>query len=490
MNTTSLEEQLRPTTAEGAPEALVPARLLRGSWLVEQADKRRELLQRQEPFQHLPHRKQLEKEQPTAFLDADEVETVLAEVAAAAKTGTAIMSYPPILVLSYAWKGNEHPDPDGAFLADLAPLLEWYLSERASMQKRGAVDSREIGLFMDFWSLHQRGNGVERTKWEDAVFKGALESMDVWYGHAGTVSLLMSRIPAAWGEVEAGRRFEDRGWCFFERNVSSLVKVGTHVLDGGFFDAQALAAKYPSSATIGDGRFASKDEAALARQATREDRADHPFLASLIQCSRCGPLHPDRFPEALKSKAFSWEEDREVVETLYNKVAHGVLSSVEKTSFSHLQWSTRDFAECGHTLTLCNNLKELRLNHSAMDAAGMRALLEPLGAPEAPVSGIGLPQLQQLQIKDNPLQDEGLQVLANALRQGKLPELKKLLVRDNSETAVGEEDLQAACTERQVALNRDTDKAQKRWTEKQGERDKSLREASLERRRRREEHRV
>jgi len=209
VNTTSLEEQLRPTTAEGAPEALVPARLLRGSWLVEQADKRHELLQRQEPFQHLPHRKQLEKEQPTAFLDPDEVETVLAEVAAAAKTGTAIMSYPPILVLSYAWKGNEHPDPDGAFLADLAPLLEWYLSERASMQKRGAVDSREIGLFMDFWSLHQRGNGVERTKWEDAVFKGALESMDVWYGHAGTVSLLMSRIPAALGR--GGGRPQVRG---------------------------------------------------------------------------------------------------------------------------------------------------------------------------------------------------------------------------------------------------------------------------------------
>ena len=199
------------------------------------------------------------------------------------------------------------------------------------MQKRGAVDSREIGLFMDFWSLHQRGNGVERTKWEDAVFKGALESMDVWYGHAGTVSLLMSRIPAAWGEVEAGRRFEDRGWCFFERNVSSLVKVGTHVLDGGFFDAQALAAKYPSSATIGDGRFAAKDEAALARQATGEDRADQPFLASLIQCSRCGPLHPDRFPEALKSKAFSLEEDREVVETLYNKVAHGVAYATEQS---------------------------------------------------------------------------------------------------------------------------------------------------------------
>ena len=53
MNTTSLEKQLRPTTAEGAPEALVPARLLRGSWLVEQADKRHELLQRQEPFQQL-----------------------------------------------------------------------------------------------------------------------------------------------------------------------------------------------------------------------------------------------------------------------------------------------------------------------------------------------------------------------------------------------------------------------------------------------------
>ena len=91
-----------------------------------------------------------------------------------------------------------------------------------------------------------------------------------------------------------------------------------------------------------------------------------------------------------------------------------------------------------------------------------------------------LPHLRELQIKDNPLGDEGLSALAHALRDEKLlPSLSKLLVRDNGEAEGGEAAaaLAAACEARKVTLSRDKTKLEKGWKEKQGQRDAELRDS-------------
>ena len=115
--------------------------------------------------------------------------------------------------------------------------------------------------------------------------------MDVWYGHAGTLTLQLTKLPDDWGEVGEQRQHGGRGWCVFEKHVSSLAKVSTHVLDGGCFDKDLLVEQCPAAARIGDGRFAQKSVSELAKQATGEDRGDSPFLSSLI--NHGGPLHPD-----------------------------------------------------------------------------------------------------------------------------------------------------------------------------------------------------
>ena len=57
----------------------------------------------------------------------------------------------------------------------------------------------------------------------------------VWYGHAGTVTVMMTVLPDDWQPVPPERLYRARGWTFFERQVSSLAKVGVHVLDAGLF---------------------------------------------------------------------------------------------------------------------------------------------------------------------------------------------------------------------------------------------------------------
>lgn len=448
-DTKELEDQLRPKRlVKLQPKEIVPVRLLRGSWLIKQAEKQR---------QGIPHRKVLEQDEPEAFLGDDSLHSVLAEVNVnvTEQSGKAVMRYPPIIAVSYAWHGKEHPDPDGSLLAMLAPILEWYLSERAKLlPTRPEVTSHDVGVFLDFWSLHQQTRTSARDEWEEGIFQGALSSMDAWFAHAGTVTLLMTALPAAWGEVPEERRFEGRGWCFFERQVASLAKVGTHVLDGGFFDRDELARRYPNAASIGDGSFASKGAEALAKQATGEDVAHQDFLSRLIMSSRQGPLHPEVFPEALESKAFSFEDDRTLTTNLFNAVAHGVVRSTHKASFSHLDWGRDDFASLGKTLTLWDALVELRLNNSRMDAECLGALLQGMSAD-------ALPKLQELQIKDNPLGDEGMKLMAEALQAGRLRSLRVLLLRSNGQSSEGERALQAACEARGVSPTWDNDRQTK-----------------------------
>ena len=71
-----------------------------------------------------------------------------------------------------------------------------------------------------------------------AAFRRALGSMDVWYAHAGTTVLRLSKAPATW-KVAEGRRYEDRGWCTFELICSMIAKHWACTLDFGKFDGPA-----------------------------------------------------------------------------------------------------------------------------------------------------------------------------------------------------------------------------------------------------------
>ena len=112
-----------------------------------------------------------------------------------------------VLAISYSWKSKEHPDPDGALLQMLAPILAWYMCERA---RKHPTKNPDFGVFADFWSLYQG----ERTPEQGECFGRALSSMDMWYAHAGSTVLRLSKQPkrgreqARAGRVRARKRWQ------------------------------------------------------------------------------------------------------------------------------------------------------------------------------------------------------------------------------------------------------------------------------------------
>ena len=118
----------------------------------------------------------------------------------------------PILVKSYPWLDRWHPDRLGEQLKRLAPFLRLML-------KQAPDRYCTVAVFIDYCSLPQH----PRSSAEEARFRSALSNISVWYAHPFT-HVLLSRGPLpTGGEYENKRTHGERGWCFFELQVASIV---------------------------------------------------------------------------------------------------------------------------------------------------------------------------------------------------------------------------------------------------------------------------
>ena len=131
----------------------------------------------------------------------------------------------PVGVLSYGWASRRHPDPTGEQLKRLIPLLEAIVKE---CDKIGGP-TFTWGILWDFMSLPQRGytikydeNEDDRTQPQQLRFGSGLFYINVWYGAKYTHTLVLNTpMPAGAENVAA---YAQRGWCIFERMLSSVVK--------------------------------------------------------------------------------------------------------------------------------------------------------------------------------------------------------------------------------------------------------------------------
>ena len=152
----------------------------------------------------------------------------------------------PVLVLSYPWLDKDHPDRHGGLLRRLAPVLEAMLAEcRRGVEKGGgrlaslAPTTATVGVMLDFCSLPQ----WPRTEAEQVRFEEGLHSMHLWYSHPFTHVLLVTTPlpddPAGAAAYTNRRSYEERGWCFFEMQISSLVKNADVLWDLRYFDGKS-----------------------------------------------------------------------------------------------------------------------------------------------------------------------------------------------------------------------------------------------------------
>ena len=133
----------------------------------------------------------------------------------------------PVAVLSYGWAAKHHPDPTGEQLRRMLPALRSMKNFKNSTGYMGKVPT--WGLVWDFMSLPQRGyttkydaDHEDRTDYQLKRFGKGLKHINVWYGHAYVTTLVCDwPMPAG---AQNPHPIDVRGWCVFERHLSSIVK--------------------------------------------------------------------------------------------------------------------------------------------------------------------------------------------------------------------------------------------------------------------------
>lgn len=264
----SAMRELLSVRGPATPCDLRDVRLLKASYLIKAAATGR---------LPLPMRQELEKlEGDGPYLDGQRLDDCLEEAAFVAQSFPAQPTFPGVLAISYCWKGKDHPDPDGGLLKMLAPMLAWYMCERA---RKFPSRNPDFGVFADYWSLYQG----ERTPEQQECFGRALGSMSLWYAHAGSTVLRLSKQPKSWPK-EQNRSYDERGWCAFELVCSVLVKHWAGSLDcaafstsrdapGGFasksFDLVVSTLLEGAERSIEHEQRAAREEAVLKLQAAQ-----------------------------------------------------------------------------------------------------------------------------------------------------------------------------------------------------------------------------
>lgn len=336
-----------------------------------------------------------------------------AVVTLAALRNTTLLGILPIAVLSYGWASRAHPDPTGEQLRRLQPALEAMLCGWSS--DNPAYHAETWGVVWDFASLPQRGyttgyvadeldisgqllqSNDDRTPYQQARFAAGLRAINRWYAHPYTTTLVCdwSMPDGAENDAHVGQR----GWCLFERHLSSMTKASACCLS-------------------------------LSRLPQMEASNAH-WQDVVVKCraGRLAPLTPDAFDEMLRKgiareavatgsgvRFTNGKDATHVCIPQFREAFLRLFSKAERLLFGDIAWTDADVRQLAVALIFA---------HEA--GATSKALLLTLG--------------------DNKLTAAAVAPIVEVLTAGALPHLRLLSVQDNDGdlTDAGRSQLQSAC---------------------------------------------
>ena len=127
-----------------------------------------------------------------------------------------------VVALSYCWAGPGQPDPHNKLIADVCKFLAYldtarHFGDRNPVDKKLNVGDREVLVFWDYPSLYQINDNSTRgvTLLQLDSFDRGLRSINVLYGHVGTMSLLCTKNYPVVHRTE----YADSAWSYFEMLV-------------------------------------------------------------------------------------------------------------------------------------------------------------------------------------------------------------------------------------------------------------------------------
>lgn len=273
-----------------------------------------------------------------------------------------------IIILSYGWLSQEHPDPDGFHLSRILHCLKVH---RAHFQHQFP----DTGLFWDFVSLPQKPRSAE----EEVNFRRGLAAMALFYSSTDHAVVQLKEMPANEAQLNL-TPYSLRGWCTFEEVVASILKSSQMLLD------LRLAA---TCFQTGGGWLDVTRRAVAGRQP---------------------PLHPNRMEELLLTKKFTNDADTSVVARLYRGFFHDVCGAAQRLHFQHIGegvgWGAKEASQLAEALPEFISCQILILDGHSLEDEGISSIAQAL---------LHMPAVKVVSLKGCGFGEQGLRVLKNQL---------------------------------------------------------------------------
>ena len=171
--------------------------------------------------------------------------------------------------------------------------------------------------------MHQKDANGQKPAPEQAAFKTALKTVNMWYAHRLTTTVILSELPPGWPRsAEAAPFFPEgwlrgKGWPSFERAVSGFIKRGSSHSFRRIVDT--AVPRIPIGGTSG---------------------------------YRAPPMHPREFAAELSRKVFTNGADCEMVAKLYADTVTAALGEAQVLQFTGMQWKSADAEALAKVLPL------------------------------------------------------------------------------------------------------------------------------------------
>jgi hypothetical protein len=326
----------------------------------------------------LPRRQELEIESPEAFLSVEELQAVTVNTHPMRLGAEGKL---PIVVVSYTWEEEGHPDPRGEQLAALAAAIEAEQSREDPKQRL----PNEVGVFMDWVSLCQKLWGSHET----AAFTGALQQMQLWYAHKLTTVFLLRNRTAFTAALPEG----ERPPSYEAQRVAHVVLTSrearyTRALIGTCFFRDAPQSCAGVRLPLEVARHIARIAAATSIAAATFERACSSMVKTSVpwcwapvvdvghpETRRLPPLTPDKFEAVLDKCHFTnGKEDFDLVGWLYRKTVLGYFGHTTEIRVIGAGWGDEEVTTFAEVLPICNNVKSISLNSNSIGDKGIAAL--------------------------------------------------------------------------------------------------------------------
>mmetsp|Transcript_47060 Transcript_47060/g.106113 ORF Transcript_47060/g.106113 Transcript_47060/m.106113 type:complete len:527 (-) Transcript_47060:160-1740(-) len=318
----------------------------------------------------------------------------------------------PIGVVSCGWASRTHPDPAGAQLRSLIPVLEAVVEEC----RGGSWGVETWGVLWDYMSFPQAGAAEhaltpdQRTRRREGV-----GSIHTWYGAHYTHTLVLD-VPLP-KDAPNPRRIEERGWSIFERRLSSLVK-----------DDFCYLELHGMGSSRDGGWEAVRDACSAVR--------DAPLAPDVFETEMRLGVERDLVKEGTGVWFADPEDLAEVVLPQYHSAFLSQMAKATSLMYAGRGWSDPQTEQLAAALSYAHahgstaKLEALSLRENRIGDAGIKALSAVL------VTG-ALPKIENLRLSANQIGDEGAVALSTAVESGALRHLTHLYLDHNKIGDVG-----------------------------------------------------